>query len=75
MITELEIKKVLFATDFLQSSRLALDYAVAFAHRFEATIIMLHVVELSYYGVEAELVTSRPCMTRIEAEKRLEAFA
>lgn len=75
MITELKFKRILFATDFLQSSRLALDYAVAFARHFEATIIMLHVVELSDAGIEAELTTLRLCMTRLDAEERLETFA
>ena len=75
MLTELKIKRILFATDFLQSSRLALDYAVAFAHHFKAIIIMLHVVELSNPAMEAELVTMRPCMTRLDAQERLEALA
>ncbi len=64
-----------FATDFMQNSRLALDYAVAFAHRFKATIKLLHVVELPQAGIEAEMTSSRPCMTRLDAERRLDAFA
>jgi nucleotide-binding universal stress UspA family protein len=75
MFTQFRIKNILFATDFLQSSRLALDYAVAFAHHYKATIKMLHVVELSNAGIEAELTMARPCMTRLHAETRLEAFA
>lgn len=75
MIDGLKLKTILFATDFLQSSRLALDYAVAFAQRYEATIKMLHVVELSQAGIEAEMTSHRPCVTRLDAEERLEALA
>ena len=75
MISELKLKKILFATDFLESSRLALDYAIAFAHHFRSTIIMLHVVELSEPAMEVELETMRPCVTREDAHKRLDAFA
>lgn len=75
MMNELRVRRILFATDFLQSSRLALDYAVVFAHHFQATIVMLHAVELPNAGIEAEMTTRRPCMTRLDAERRLEAFA
>lgn len=69
------IQTILFATDFLESSRLALDYAVAFAHKFGATIRMLHVLELSTAAVEAELFTARPSLSRQSALRRLEALA
>ena len=45
-MTSLTIRKILFATDFLESSRLALDYAVAMAHHFGGEILMLHATEL-----------------------------
>ncbi len=69
------IERILFATDFLESSRLALDYAVALAHHFKARIIMFHVVELSQPALEAEVATHRPSLTRKSATARLEAFA
>jgi len=75
MKSKLTINRILFATDFLQSSRLALDYAVAVAHHFQATIIMLHVVQLSAPAMEAELLLESPCVTRKEAQERLDAFA
>ena len=59
-----------FATDFLASSRLALDYAVAFARYFKATIIMVHALELSNPAREAETETSLPSLTRKHAEER-----
>jgi nucleotide-binding universal stress UspA family protein len=69
------MKRILFATDFLESSRLALDYAVAFAHHFKSTVILLHAVELSPAAEEAEVVTARPCVSRMAAKERLDNFA
>jgi nucleotide-binding universal stress UspA family protein len=74
-MNELRIKRILFATDFLESSRLALDYAVAFAHHFKSTVVLIHAVELSPAAEGAEAVTAQPSLSRIEAEGRLEAFA
>ena len=48
---------------------------MAFAQHFQATIVMLHAVELPDAGIEAEMVTMRPCMTRLHAEERMEALA
>ena len=56
-MNELRIKRILFATDFLESSRLALDYAVAFAHHFKSTVVLLHAVELSPAAEGAEAAT------------------
>ena len=47
MNTTPKIKTILYATDFFENSRLALDYAVAFAQHFGATIVMLHVALLA----------------------------
>jgi nucleotide-binding universal stress UspA family protein len=75
MPTEIQMNRILFATDFLESSRLALDYAVALATHFHATIIMLHVVELSSAAQDAEIRTSLPSLTRKFSQQRLEALA
>ena len=75
MLKDINVKRILFATDFLESSRLALDYATAIAHRFKATLVMLNVLELSQAGMEAELETRSPCMTRLDDQKRLDALA
>ena len=75
MIPEIKIKRILFATDFLESSRLALDYAVAFAEHFKATIVMLHVAELSQAANEVEVETSKPSLMRQVAQGRLDALA
>jgi nucleotide-binding universal stress UspA family protein len=72
---KLMMKRILVAIDFLESSRLSLDYAVAFAHHFKAKVILLHAVELPSPAEEAEAVSGRPSLSRIVAEERLEAFA
>ena len=75
MLKDIKVKRILFATDFLESSRLALDYATAIAHFFKATLVMLNVIELSQAGMEAEIGTRSPCMTRLYTQKRLDALA
>jgi nucleotide-binding universal stress UspA family protein len=75
MIAALKIERILFATDYYESSRLALDYAVAFAHHFKATVLMLHVIQLSEAATEVELMTSKSSVSRKEAQERLEVLA
>ena len=75
MNVELKIERILFATDFLENARLSLDYAVAFAQRFKATIVMLHVVLLSQAAREAEFQISGPSESRKAAQQRLEKLA
>ena len=60
----IRIKKILFATDFLECSRLALDYAVALAHHFKATLLLLHAVELSPAAEEVEAMGTGPSVSR-----------
>jgi nucleotide-binding universal stress UspA family protein len=72
---QFSIRRIVFATDFLESSRLALDYAVAFAHCYRATLVIVHVFELSAEAEEVELLGHRPSVSRQNAERRLEAFA
>jgi nucleotide-binding universal stress UspA family protein len=75
MLEEITLTRILFATDFLESSRLALDYAVAFAQHFRATIVMLHVAELTQAAREVEAETSGPSLMRRAAAERLEVLA
>ncbi len=75
MLQERTIKRIIFATDFFENSRLGLDYAVALAHHFHATIIMLHAVELPQGASEAETFTHRPSLSRTEASARLNSLA
>lgn len=69
------VKTIAFATDFLESSRLALDYAVGFAHHYKARLHMMHVFHASPAATEAELFYDGPSMSRRSREIRLEAFA
>jgi nucleotide-binding universal stress UspA family protein len=75
MAPELKVRRILFATDFLESSRLALDYAVAFAEHFNAAIVMLHVVELSQAARAFEVERPGQSMMRKFAHQRLETLA
>lgn len=52
-----EIGKILFATDFSDNSKFALNYALSFARRYEATLYLLHVIQQPSYplGMYAEI--------------------
>src|SRR5579862_6551068 len=65
------MKSILFATDFLESSRLALDYAVAFAHHYGAMLTIVHAFELRSEAREIEMVTHRPSLSREHGSKPL----
>lgn len=69
------MKNVVFATDFLESSRLALDYAVAFAHHYSAKLTIVHAFELPQEADEAEWLSQQPSLSRERALMRLESFA
>lgn len=75
MNESLKINKILFATDLLENSRLALDYAVAFAEHFGASIAMLHVIQLSDAAHAAELEIHHGSVSRLAAEERLNVLA
>lgn len=75
MSGHLKIERIVFATDLLENSRLALDYAVAFAEHFHASILMLHVVQLSAPAHAAEAETHRASVSRRSAQGRLEVLA
>ena len=70
-----QIKTVVAATDFLESSRLSLDYAVSFAYRYKAELVLLHSFEMTSAASEAEMTSHRPSVRREGKEQRLEAFA
>jgi nucleotide-binding universal stress UspA family protein len=69
-----QIRTVLLATDFLQSSRLALDYAAAFTHHFNAQLMVVNAFELDPVAKNVEVVDHKPSRTRRDAEARLQAF-
>ncbi len=74
MTSYLPAKKILYATDFLQSSRLALDYAVAFAHHYQARLLIMHIFHRPQAAIEEEALDG-PSISRLSRERRLEAFA
>ncbi|MGA8937534.1 MAG: universal stress protein [Acidobacteriaceae bacterium] len=74
-MAQIHINRILFATDFLESSRLALDYAVALANHFQATIEMLHVLELSVAAAEAETLGQKQSHMRHMAVERINSLA
>jgi nucleotide-binding universal stress UspA family protein len=69
-----QIRTILLATDFLPISRLALDYATAFAHPFDARLVIVNVFELDPVAQNVELVDHMPSRTRRTSEARLAAF-
>ncbi len=71
----MQVKTVVLATDFMESSRLALDYAVSFAHHYQAELVLLHAFEMTEAATSAELTSHRPSMRRSSKQERLEAFA
>jgi nucleotide-binding universal stress UspA family protein len=74
-IVHQQLKNILLATDFLESSRLALDYAVAFAHHYGAKLTIVHACELSPEAREAEMIHQKPSVSREHMLARLEALA
>lgn len=72
---DFQMEHILFATDFLANSRLALDYAVAVAHRFKAKLVIMHTAELPSAAREAEAVTHLPSVSREDAQAYLNEFA
>jgi nucleotide-binding universal stress UspA family protein len=69
-----DISTIVLATDFLQSSRLALDYAVLLAHRLDAQLVIVNAFELGPEADVVEHVEHIPSRTRRDAEARLQAF-
>lgn len=74
-VSEFAMRSVVVATDFLESSRLAIDYGVAFARHFGAKLTLVHVFELSSEAREVELRSKGPSLSRAHALSRLEALA
>ena len=75
MTSSFRPKIILLATDFLESSRLALDFAVGFAHHYKSELILLHIFHLPPEAAEAEVLHGGPSMSRRSRENRLEVLA
>ncbi len=69
-----DFRTILFATDFLQNSRLALDYAVLLGKKLSARLVIVNAFEMSPEAQTVEAVENIPSRTRRLAQARLDAF-
>jgi len=71
----IQIEKILFPTDFSDHSNHALDYAIEFAKRFRAKIILTHIVAvptyIASYEINVDLTSMRETLVE-SAEKMLD---
>lgn len=75
MKKEIAIRRILFATDYSENARSALDYARMIALHFEASVYLIHVVQLSQAAHEVEIEIAGPSLSRNSACKRLDTLA
>jgi nucleotide-binding universal stress UspA family protein len=75
MLTELKVRRIVIAIDLLDSSRLALDCAAAIAHHFHASLHLVHAILLPQPGIEMEAQAHKPCVSKSDAQFRLEKLA
>ena len=66
-----KIKKILYATDLSENARYAFGYAVSIAHRHNAKITVLHVVEelSSFAHTMVEDIVGKDKLTALRKEK------
>ena len=69
-----DIRRILAPTDFSESSKQAVAYAYELAQTFSARLLLLHVVELPVYPVEAFLPSAEgtTLLDDLEHQARLE---
>lgn len=65
---------ILLATDLHQNSRVALSFAVSFAHYFKSRLTALNAFEFGPYSQTVEKVDHLPSRTRTEANEVLKKF-
>jgi nucleotide-binding universal stress UspA family protein len=75
----IRLKKILYPTDFSDSSLEALRYAVSFARDFRAKLVLMHVVNEQIFseGLNLPRVTAPEALEQelsAEAERRLKAL-
>ncbi len=81
-----EFKKILFATDFSEISEYAFDYAVSLAGKFNAKLIIIHVINepvdlrgfyvphISFDSIEREIALSAEKMMDKFCDRKLASF-
>jgi nucleotide-binding universal stress UspA family protein len=73
----LTLRRLLVPVDFTETSDRALDYAIEFARRFDASITIMHAYQIPVYGFpDAAYITSAELAAQIStaAQKRLDAL-
>ncbi len=69
------ITKILFPTDFSDPAKEAFQYALALAHRFNASIKVIHVVQPEYESSDIPAMAGQMVSQKVEAAKEvLKAF-
>ena len=72
-----QLRKILVPLDFSDCSKKALQYAIPFAQHFNASIILLHVIQINFVGGEFGSIDFPLMETELRESrtKQLEAFA
>ena len=68
-----EIKTILHPTDFSESSKYAMSYAISFAEEFQATLVLLHVIEQISSALYFDMLQAPPLtqlMVNIEKQAK-----
>jgi len=71
----IEIKTILFPTDFSESSKYAMHFAISFAQEYRARLYVLHVVEDMAHAIYFDLLQAPPLaqlLTEMEQQARQE---
>ena len=55
----MQIRKILVPTDFSQPSLIAFTYGIALAHKFQATLVPMHIVEAADFEKDAHSLIQR----------------
>jgi nucleotide-binding universal stress UspA family protein len=74
---EIRLQRILVPVDFSDASKNALKYAVALAKQFQATLLLLHVVEFNFVGSDLGAVELSQLEAEMQdnAEKQLATWA
>ena len=72
-----KLRKILVPIDFSDCSKKALQYAIPFARQFNASIVLLHVIQINFVGGEFGSIDFPLLENELQASrsKQLEAFA
>jgi nucleotide-binding universal stress UspA family protein len=60
-----KIKTILHPTDFSESSKHAMTYAISFAQEFQAKLVVLHVIEEISSAIYFDMLQATPPLTQL----------